>query len=76
MKPVKQLPVRYGEKKAARYEEVQKFVAEGCKYAIVDGFSDTKSGDVEGYRQVLNAFDFGCQIRVHEVNSVIYLERL
>lgn len=78
MKPVERLPVVVkGSLQAERYEEVQKFVACGCKYAEVESFSDKgPHAEENGYSQVVHRFDFGVDIKVHNIKGKIYLERL
>lgn len=75
MKPVNELPSRYGEKKEKRFEEIQAFVASKCKIALVDRLSKNAKSDANGYNDVINEFEFGCNIKVHNIGGNIYLER-
>lgn len=75
MKPVNELPIRYGEKKERRFEEIQAFVASKCRIALVDRFSKNAKADANGYNAVIKEFEFGCNIKVHNLGGNIYLEQ-
>lgn len=77
MKPVDELPiVKYGEKMAARHEELKAFVANGCKYAELSRFAEKSSADATGYYYVLSKYDFGVKIKLHNINDKVFAERV
>lgn len=75
MKPVEKLPLMYGDKMAERYEEVQAFLANGCKYCEAKAVGTTIKGDLTGYYAVIKKYGLD-GVKPHNINNKIYLERL
>lgn len=85
MKPVDFIPykAKYGGIGGQRFIEIQRFVAAKCKYAEVDMYTrssadEQKKASVEkqGYEKVLEAHDFGANIKCYSRNGKVYLENL
>lgn len=86
MKPVDYIPYKamYGGIGTQRFIEIQRFVAAKCKYAEVEFYTRSSTTDKQkkanvekqGYEKVLEAHDFGANIKCYSRCGKIYLENL